>query len=90
MEEKIRALEKEKAMLLEELAELREVAVLNEKAKALEDEVNTLRMEIKALKAKIPPRLLRELFGVVSSEFPQDYEEDYDECSGCQQEDDML
>lgn len=91
LEEKIRALEKERALLLEEIAQLKEVAELHEKAKELEEEVDKLKLEAKALRDKLPSRLFRESIEVCSSESADVcYEEDFDECDGCrQQEEDM-
>lgn len=90
LEEKIRALEKEKTALLEEITQLKEVVALNEKAKDLEDEVGKLRMEVEALREKIPLKLLRELMEASHLESREDYEEEsFEECYGCQQEEDL-
>ncbi|NWF87484.1 hypothetical protein HXY32_06735 [Candidatus Bathyarchaeota archaeon] len=86
LEEKIRALEKEKAMLLEEIAQLREVVALNEKAKNLENEVNELKIEVKALRDKIPKKLFQELIEVTSSLTEESEKEDFEECKNCQEE----
>lgn len=91
LEEKIRALEKERTMLLEEIVHLKEVVVLNEKAKDLEDEVNRLKMEVKALREKIPLKLLRELMEITPSELTENHEEENsEECYGCQQEEELF
>ena len=63
LEEKIKSLEKEKNMLLEEIGQLKEVVELSEKAKNLENEVSKLRKEVKSLKDKIPQEFLQELGG---------------------------
>lgn len=63
LEEKIRALEGEKATLLEEIRELKEVAELSERATLLENEVDKLREELKTLKDKIPLELMKEAEG---------------------------
>jgi hypothetical protein len=88
LEERIKALEKEKAMLLEEIVELKEVVVLNEKAKSLEDEVGKLKVEVKALREKIPPEILQEIMEVASAILADDYEgeECEEECQGCEEE----
>ncbi|MGQ9624596.1 MAG: hypothetical protein ACUVUF_04595 [Candidatus Bathycorpusculaceae bacterium] len=61
LEDKIRALEKEKSVLLEELKQLKEIVELSEKAKDLENEVNKLRKEVATVKDKIPQEFLEEL-----------------------------
>ncbi|MGB9756656.1 MAG: hypothetical protein ACPLVJ_02610 [Candidatus Bathyarchaeales archaeon] len=61
LEERIRALEKEKSTLLEEIGQLKEIVELSEKAKDLENEVNKLKKEAKTLKEKIPQEFLQEL-----------------------------
>ena len=61
LEDKIKALEKEKSALLEEVKQLKEIVELSEKAKDLEDEVNKLRKEVTTLKDKIPQEFLEEL-----------------------------
>jgi uncharacterized coiled-coil DUF342 family protein len=85
LEEKIRALEKEKSMLLEEVKELKEVVELNEKAKGLESEVNRLKSEVKALKERLPREFLQEIGEFVSGSIAEK-EEDSEECSGCEEE----
>ncbi|MBX5327782.1 MAG: hypothetical protein QHH18_02525 [Candidatus Bathyarchaeota archaeon] len=82
LEEKIKALENEKNMLLEEIEQLREVVELSEKAKVLENEVDKLKKEAKTLKERIPSELLREL-GETASQF---LEEEEEECSSCNEE----
>lgn len=83
LEEKIKALEEEKNMLLEEISQLREVAELSEKAKNLEDEVDKLRKEFRNLKGKIPQELLQEFDETVSSSV------DEEKCSSCEEEEFM-
>jgi predicted nucleic acid-binding Zn-ribbon protein len=89
LEEKIRRLEKEKSLLLEEVKQLRELVELSEKAKELESEVGKLRSEVNALKEKIPREFLRE-FG--ESESPMVEEEEgeeetfEEECPGCDED----
>jgi peptidoglycan hydrolase CwlO-like protein len=61
LEDKIKALEKEKSVLLEELRQLKEIVELSEKAKDLENEVNKLRKEVATVKDKIPQEFLEEL-----------------------------
>jgi peptidoglycan hydrolase CwlO-like protein len=61
LEEKIKALEKERSIFLEEVKQLKEIVELSEKAKDLENEVNKLRKEVAALKDKIPREFLEEL-----------------------------
>ncbi|MEM3725275.1 MAG: hypothetical protein QXK98_00205 [Candidatus Bathyarchaeia archaeon] len=61
LEDKIKALEKEKNALLEEVKQLKEIVELSEKAKDLENEVNKLRKEVTTLKDKIPQEFLEEL-----------------------------
>lgn len=91
LEEKIKTLEKERALLLEEIAQLKEVVELHEKAKKLEEEVDKLKLEAKALREKLPSRLFREPIEVYSSESADVcYEEDSDECDGCQQQEEEL
>jgi hypothetical protein len=79
LEEKIRALENEKRMLLEEISQLREVVGLSEKAKALEAEVSKLRAEAKALRERIPRELFREIVETVSALLNEGEEEKPDE-----------
>jgi predicted nuclease with TOPRIM domain len=83
LEEKIRALEKEKSMLLEEVRELKEVVELSEKAKSLESEVSRLKSEVKALKDRLPREFLREIGEFVSQSIT---EEECEECSSCEEE----
>ncbi|MEM2970937.1 MAG: hypothetical protein QW270_00735 [Candidatus Bathyarchaeia archaeon] len=61
LEDRLKALEKEKSMLLEEIEQLKEIVELSEKVKGLENEVNKLRKEAKLLEDKIPQELLQEL-----------------------------
>jgi len=88
LEEKIKALEKEKSMLSEEVGQLKEVVELSEKAKNLENEVNRLKKEAKTLKDKIPQEFLQELSEVASSllEESEQKENSGEECSGCEEE----
>ncbi|MEM3696336.1 MAG: hypothetical protein QXQ94_02365 [Candidatus Bathyarchaeia archaeon] len=84
LEEKIRALEKEKSMLLEEIGQLKEIVELSEKAKELENEVNKLKKEAKTLKEKIPQEFLQELREVT---YPLEEEkEESSECPSCEEE----
>jgi peptidoglycan hydrolase CwlO-like protein len=89
LEDKIRALEKEKAALLEEVKQLKEVVELSEKAKSLESEVDKLREEVKALKNKIPREFLQELREVASTLLEED-EEKREECQSCNEEEELL
>jgi archaellum component FlaC len=87
LEEKIRALEKEKSMLMEEVKELKEVVELNEKAKVLESEVSKLKKEARALKDRLPQEFLREIGEFTSPLLKEDEEENLgEECSGCEEE----
>ena len=88
LEEKIKALEKEKGLLLEEIRQLKEVVELSEKAKDLENEVNKLKKEVETLKDKIPQELLQELGELASPILKGDEEEEKfgEECSGCEEE----
>lgn len=88
LEEKIKALEKEKGLLLEEIRQLKEVVELSEKAKDLENEVNKLKKEVETLKDKIPQELLQELGEIASPISKGDEEEEKfgEECSGCEEE----
>jgi peptidoglycan hydrolase CwlO-like protein len=88
LEERIRALEREKSLLLEEVKQLRELVELSEKAKGLESEVEKLKSEVKALKGKIPQELLKELGEVESPVLRGDEEEEAleEECQGCEEE----
>ncbi|MEM2970775.1 MAG: hypothetical protein QXR63_07600 [Candidatus Bathyarchaeia archaeon] len=83
LEERIRALEKEKSMLLEEIGQLKEIVELSEKAKELENEVNKLKKEAKTLKEKIPQEFLQELREIAS---PLEEEESDEECPSCEEE----
>jgi hypothetical protein len=89
LEEKIRALEKEKSVLLEEVKELKEVVELSEKAKGLESEVGRLKSEVRALKDRLPREFLREIGEFVSSSIREE-EEDGEGCSGCEEEEESL
>jgi peptidoglycan hydrolase CwlO-like protein len=88
LEEKIKALEKEKGLLLEEIRQLKEVVELSEKAKDLENEVNKLKKEVETLKDKIPQELLQELGELASPILKGDLKEEKfgEECSGCEEE----
>jgi predicted nucleic acid-binding Zn-ribbon protein len=86
LEEKIRALEKEKSMLLEEVRELKEVVELSERAKGLESEVDRLKSEVRALRDRLPREFLREIGEFVSESITAEEEEDSEECSGCEEE----
>jgi archaellum component FlaC len=88
LEEKIRALEKEKSMLLEKVKELKEVVELSEKAKVLESEVSKLKKEAKALKGRLPQELLQEIGEFASSLLEENEEEEClgEECPGCEEE----
>jgi len=88
LEEKIKALEKEKGSLLEEIRQLKEVAELSGKAEDLENEVKKLKKEVETLKDKIPPKLLQELSECASSILEKDEEDEKfgEECSGCEEE----
>ena len=86
LEEKIRALEREKSVLQEEVRELKEVVELSEKAKGLESEVDRLRGEVKALKDRLPREFLREIGEFVSSSITAEEDEDSEECSSCEEE----
>jgi hypothetical protein len=85
LEEKIRALEREKSMLLEEVGELKEVVELSEKAKCLESEVDRLRSEVRTLKERLPREFLREIGEFVPEPIAAE-EEDSEECSNCEEE----
>jgi peptidoglycan hydrolase CwlO-like protein len=85
LEEKIKALEKEKSALLEEVKELKEVVELSEKANDLESEVNKLKKEVKTLKDKLPQELLQEISEFRSSIFKKNEGEEDEECSSCKE-----
>ena len=82
--EKIRALEEEKHMLLEEVNQLKEVVELSEKAKSLEEEVYKLKNEAKALKERIPQKFLEELETLFLEE--DESKPSNEECSTCEEE----
>jgi hypothetical protein len=88
LEEKIKALEKEKSLLLEEVKQLKELVELSEKAKGLESEVDKLKGEVKTLKDRIPREFLEELGESAYSGAREEEEDDEleDECSSCQEE----
>ena len=88
LEERIKALEKEKSMLLEEIGQLKEVVELSERAKGLENEVNKLKREVKTLKDKIPQEFLQELGEVEFTLLEKSEEEKKsdEECTGCEDE----
>jgi len=86
LEEKIRALEKEKSVLMDEVKELREVVELNEKAKVLESEVSKLKAEVKALRDRLPLEFVQEIGEFTSSFLDESEAEDLGEkCSGCEE-----
>lgn len=85
LEERIKALEKEKSTLLEEIGQLKEIVELSEKAKDLENEVNKLKKEAKTLKEKIPEELLQQLREVTSN-LLEEKEESSEECLSCEEE----
>jgi peptidoglycan hydrolase CwlO-like protein len=82
LEERIKALEKEKSLLLEEVKQLKELVELSEKAKILENEVNKLKSEVKTLKDKIPRELFQELDELTSPILKEEEEE----CPSCEEE----
>ena len=85
LEEGLKALEKEKSMLLEEIGQLKEIVELSEKVKGLENEVDKLRKEVKILEDKIPQELLQELNEAVPPLREEEKEENLDEeCSSCE------
>jgi hypothetical protein len=86
LEEKIRALEKEKSLLVDEVKELREVVELNEKAKVLESEVSKLKAEVKALRDMLPLEFIQEI-GEFTSPFLNESEEESlcEKCSDCEE-----
>jgi len=85
--EKIKALEREKSILLEEVRQLKEVVELSEKAKVLENEVNKLKDEAKVLKERIPREFLQDLERISSTLLTEDEAETSgEECSGCEEE----
>jgi predicted nucleic acid-binding Zn-ribbon protein len=85
--EKIKTLEREKSILLEEVRQLKEVVELSEKAKVLENEVNKLKDEAKVLKERIPREFLQELEQITSTLSTEDEAETSgEECSGCEEE----
>jgi uncharacterized coiled-coil DUF342 family protein len=88
LEERIKALENEKRMLLEEIVQLKEVVELSEKAKDLENEVDKLKKEAKALRDKIPQELLQELSEVAPKLLKEGEEEKEleEQCSSCDEE----
>jgi uncharacterized protein YlxW (UPF0749 family) len=88
LEEKIKALEEEKRLLLEEVKQLKELVELSEKAKILENEVNKLKSEVKTLKDKIPQEFLQELGEIASPILKGEKEEEKceEECSACEEE----
>jgi len=85
LEEKIKALQKEKSVLLEEVKDLKEVVELNEKANDLESEVNKLKKEVKTLKDKLPQELLQEISGFTSPSLERNEGEEDEECSSCKE-----
>jgi len=88
LEEKIRALEKEKNMLLEEVRQLREVVELSEKAKDLESEICKLKREVETLKERLPKEILQELGECTPPLMEENVEEETfgEECLSCDEE----
>lgn len=88
LEEKIKALEKERSMLLEEVKQLREVVELSDKAKNLESEVDKLKREVKTLKEKLPREILEELGELAPFTGNENEEEETfgDECHICEED----
>jgi archaellum component FlaC len=88
LEEKIRGLEKEKSMLLEEVKQLREVVELSQRAKDLESEIGRLKSEVRALKEKLPQEILMELgeFTAFVRNESEEEESFGEECLGCEEE----
>jgi len=86
--ERVKALEAEKSVLLEEIGQLKEVVELSEKAKSLQNEVNKLKKEVETLKDRIPQELLKELSGVASPLLGETEEEKAsdEECLNCEEE----
>lgn len=84
LEERIRTLENEKSMLVEEVKQLKEVVELTEKAKSLETEVIRLKKEVETLKDKIPQKFLQE-FGESTSLISEKAEEG-ENCPSCEEE----
>jgi peptidoglycan hydrolase CwlO-like protein len=82
--EKIKALEEDKRLLLEEVSQLKVVVELSEKAKSLEEEVGRLKKEAEVLKGKIPQEYLQELETCFVEE--DEAEPSDDECSSCEEE----
>jgi peptidoglycan hydrolase CwlO-like protein len=90
LEERLKALEKEKSMLLEEIGQLKEIVELSEKVKGLESEVGKLRREVKTLEEKIPQELLQELSEAVPHLMEEEEEENLgEECSSCEEEEQL-
>lgn len=83
LEERIKTLEKEKGVLLEEIGQLEEVVELREKAKNLEDGVNKLKEEVKTLGDKIPQEFLQELSKVASPLLNEENEEEKKSSEEC-------
>ncbi|MEM3759921.1 MAG: hypothetical protein QXZ02_02265 [Candidatus Bathyarchaeia archaeon] len=86
LEERIRALEKEKSTLLEEIGQLKEIVELSEKAKDLENEVNKLKKEAKTLKEKIPQEFLQELLEATTPLLEEGEKNSNEECPSCEEE----
>jgi len=89
LEEKIKALEEEKNLVVEEIKQLKEVVELSKRAKDLEDEVGKLKKEVETLKGQIPRELLQKL-GVLASEVLGEAEKgersEEEACSGYEEE----
>jgi len=86
LEERLKALEKEKSMLLEEIGQLKEIVELSEKVKGLENEVDKLRKEVKILEDKIPQELIQELSEVAPPLMEEEEKNFGEECSSCEEE----
>jgi len=89
LEERIKMLEKEKGVLLEEIGQIKEVAELGEKATNLEDGVKKLKEEVKTLGDKIRQEFLQELSEVASPLLNEENEEEKkssEECLSCEEE----
>jgi len=88
IEERIKSLEKEKTMLLEEITQLKEIVELSETAKNLESEVSKLKKEVETLKDRIPQEFLEELGRSVSPSLKEEEKKTSDEeCSRCEEDD---
>jgi len=90
LEERIKSLEKEKSMLLEEIGQLKEIVELSEKAKDLESEVNKLKKDVKNLRDRIPQEFLPELCGEAPPSSKEEEEKPPDEECSSREEEDFL